>query len=148
VPYKSSGRPVDTFAESFFEFLFPQPLPSNWKYPVSKTKEQKKEAIKLFIEEYNDGLFAIQRASYHQYIFEGCHFMRFWVNSNGGGWLDCCARLAKEIAKFGKIDLVKPPISGYKTKFRFYPYRVFIRCYEDTDKIKEALYSIEGLVKQ
>lgn len=148
VPYQSRGRPVDTLAELFWEFINPQVLPTYWKYPDSKTREQRKEARLVFIAEYDDGAFGIQRSSYHQYFFDGCHLMRFWVNSNGGGWLDCSARLAKVIAKIGKIDLVKTPSSGYKTKFRFYRHRVYIGCAEDVDKIKEALYSLEGLVRE
>jgi hypothetical protein len=147
-PYQDTGRPIDTFAKSLWEFLGqPVSLPNSWKYPISKTKEQKEEAAKIFVEEYGCGLFVIRRASYHQYLFEGKHLLRLWTNAGGGGWLDCSYYFARLLTKNGKIDLVKTPASGYKTKFRFYPYRMFLGREKELDWVKEALKKIEGLIK-
>jgi hypothetical protein len=146
--YQDMGRPVDLFARALWEFLGqPESLPDSWQYPVSKDREQRDAAPKIFIKEYGGGLYVTRRASYHQYLFEGKHLMRFWVNAGGGGWLDCSALLARALAKSGKIDLVRSPESGYKTKFRFYPHRMFVGRERDVDQIKEALNRIEGLVK-
>jgi hypothetical protein len=72
--------------------------------------------------------------------------MLLWVNAAGGGWLDCSATLTNFLTKVGKSDLAKPPKSGYKTKYRFYPFRTFLGTETDLKKIKEALTLIEGLV--
>lgn len=147
--YVDQGRPVDRFAHTISELLgHPPELPDAWRYPVSKTKEQQEKAIQLFIQTFGPGAWVIRRTSYHQYLFEGQHLMRFWVGSGGGGgYLDLSRRVAKIISKIKGIDLEKSPVSGYKTKFRFYPFRMFIGRDRDIGPVKAALAKIENLVE-
>jgi hypothetical protein len=146
-PYQDRGRPMDKIALGLFSYLGdPPPLPDGWKYPVSKTLEQRREAISLFVGEFGSGVWVTQRSSYHQYLFEGEHLFRLWVTGGGGGWMDLSKRLAKILSKMANIDLVKSPVSGYKTKFRFYPFRIYVGKDRDVELIKAALAKIENLV--
>lgn len=146
-PYQDQGRPIDRIAKALLEFLGnPLCLPDGWQYPVSKTEEQKVEARLLFLAEFGSGVWTTQRSSYHMYLFEGQHLMRLWVNAGGGGWLDLSTRLARILSKSSNIDLVKSPASGYKTKFRFYPFRMYVGKDQDVEQVKAALAKIENLV--
>jgi hypothetical protein len=146
VPYVSTGRPVDEIARALYEFLGAPPrLPTTWYYGASKTQAQVNEARELFINEFGTGLFIIERSSYHHYMLNGDHFMRFWVNSAGGGWMDLSPMLTKAIMRTGRSDPAKTPASGRSTKFRFYPYRVFLSSKKSVKQFKIALTNVAGL---
>lgn len=147
-PYQDRGRPIDKIAMQLFCLLGkPQELPDPWKYPEKKKKGKIVDQAKEFIEQHGPGVRIAKRSSYHQYLFQGRHLMRLWVDANGGGWLDCSKSLAHFLSKGGKIDLEKPPESGYKTKYRYYPFRVYLSRDRDVEKIKTALHLIEDLVE-
>jgi len=127
VPYVGTGRPVDLIAKDIYEYLgMPAHLPKDWYYGASKTQADLNQAKEQFVERFGAGLFAIHRTSYHQYLLDGEHLMRLWVNAAGGGWLDCSRSLSRAILKAGTLDLARTPVSGRSTKFRFYPHRTFL----------------------
>jgi hypothetical protein len=146
VPYMDQGRQIDRVANAIFQFLgSPASLPAGWIYPVSKTKEQQERARTEFCEMYGRGVFVIRRASYHQYFVDGAHLLRLWVNAAGGGWVDCSKRLSKVILKQGKGIFEATPSTGKKTKFRFYPYRIFLSQPGSVNEFFEALTKCPGL---
>lgn len=145
-PYVSTGRPVDRIAREIYEFLkTPSHLPNAWSYGASKTQAQINEAQEQFISKFGSGLFVIERASYIHYMLNGEHLMRFWVNAARGGWMDLCSDLARTVMRFGRMDPAKTPISGGSTKFKFYPFRVFLSTEKSVDQFKEALTNHPGL---
>jgi hypothetical protein len=152
VGYQDIGRPIDKFAASlYFCFSDPSLLPDDWKYPaISKNISNRRDlAVEEFCREFGSGVWVIKRASYHKYIVDGKHLMRLWVDAGGGGWLDLNRILANALLKMGNTDLVKSPIKGYKTKYRFFPYRIYIGRDRDIELVKAALAKIlKGLVKK
>lgn len=145
-PYVSTGRPVDLVAREIYEFLgMPSHLPPSWYYGASKTQAQVNEAKELFVSKFGSGLFVIERASYIHYMLNGEHLMRFWVNAAGGGWMDLNRDLARTVMRYGKRDPAKTPTSGRSSKFRFYPYRVFLSSKRSVGLFKTALTNHPGL---
>jgi hypothetical protein len=146
VPYVDQGRQIDRVANAIYQFLgSPASLPIGWTYPVSKTKEQQESARTEFRETYGHGVFVIRRASYHQYFANGAHLLRLWVNAAGGGWADCSGELSKVILKEGKGIFEVTPSTGKKTKFRFYPYRIFLSHPRSVNEFLGALTKCPGL---
>jgi hypothetical protein len=145
-PYVDAGRPVDKIASIIWEFLGKPPaLPPKWYYPTCKTVETKKAAIEHFVDKYGDGLLVNRRASYHQYMLDGEHLMRLWVNASSGGWMDCSRSLSKAILRMRTIYFEKTPESGKQTKYRFYPYRVFLSRPKSIEHFKKVLANCPGL---
>jgi len=146
VPYVSTDRPVDLIGRQIYEFLgMPAHLPPNWYYGASKYPAQISDAKELFVQKFGSGLFIIERSSYHHYMLNGEHFMRFWVNAAYGGWMDCCVELAKTIMRTGKMDPIKTPTGGKSNKCRFYPYRVLLSSKRSVNMFKLSLTNATGL---
>jgi len=145
VPYVSTGRPVDLIAQNIFEYLgMPAHLPTDWFYGPSRTQAELNQSREAFVGRFGEGLYITQRSSYHQYLLDGEHLMRLWVNAAGGGWLDCSRELSRSLLRAGTLDLVKTPASGRSTKFKFYPYRTFISR-KSVEDFKNALTNHEKL---
>jgi len=146
VDYVGSGRPIDVIANTLWEFMgSPEDLPKSWSYPPCISREQREEAKKLFTKEFGSGTRVIKRASYHQYLINGEHLMRLWTSAAGGGWLDLNKELSKIFLRMGIKVLTSTPESGRKTKFRFYPYRIYLTKNRDIDLAKTALEEYKGL---
>jgi hypothetical protein len=145
VPYIDQGRPIDKIVYELWQYLGnPPSLPNGWAYLSSGTKEQEEQARNAFVAVMGNGLYVTRRASYHQYINNGYHFLRIWVNGASGGWVDCPLSLARIMLTDSKNSIEKTPESGKKTKFRFYPYRVFISKPSSLDRLKIALTKLPG----
>lgn len=146
VPYLDQNRPIDRVAHVLWEFLgSPPALPADWSYAISKTKEQEERARSEFVAIFGTGVHVVRRASYHQYICNGYHLLRIWVNGAGGGWVDCATALSKALLSDSKNMIERTPISGRKTKFRFYPYRVFLAKPASIERFKIALTTLPEL---
>lgn len=146
VPYVDQGRPIDRIAYDLWLYMgSPPSLPGDWAYLTSKTKEQEEQARSAFVAMMGTSLFVTRRASYHQYIHNGYHLLRIWVNGAGGGWVDCILGLARILLTDSKNAIEKTPESGKKTKFRFYPYRVFLSKPSSVERFKLALTKLPGL---
>lgn len=146
VPYVDQGRPIDHIAHTIWSLLGDPPtLPSDWCYGTSQTKDQEEQARNQFVSVFGTGLYVIRRASYHQYILNGYHLLRIWVNSAGGGWVDCSQDLSRNLLQDAKNMIERTPASGRKTKFRFYPYRVFLSKPGSIERFTYALTKVRGL---
>lgn len=140
VPYVSQGRPIDSVASVLWEMLgSPPSLPETWSFSVSKTKDQLAKAKAEFLDRFGSGLYVIRRASYHQYMLDGEHLMRIWVNAAGGGWVDCNKKLSGLLLMDDKNLIAATPSSGKDTKYRWYPYRIFLSKDSSLERLKIAL---------
>lgn len=146
VPYIDQGRQIDRVANAIYQFLgMPASLPAGWTYPKSITKEDQRIARMEFRATYGKGVFVIRRASYHQYFVNGAHLLRLWVNAAGGGWADCNEALSKLILQNGKGTFETTPSTGKATKFRFYPYRIFLSRPKSVEEFFQVLTKCPGL---
>lgn len=144
-PYVDQGRPIDRIAYDLWSYLGgPPSLPASWTYIASRTVEEEEKAHTHFISTLGSGLFVTRRASYHQYLFNGYHLLRIWVNAAGGGWVDCVRELSRILLSDSRNMIEKTPDSGKKTKFRFYPYRVFLSKPGSVSYFKIALTKFPG----
>jgi hypothetical protein len=140
VPYVSQNRPIDLIAHDIWSFLGrPPALPVGWYYGASKTDDQEEKARLSFISAFSADLYISRYSSYHMYMHNGYHFIRIWVNAGNGGWVDCCERLAKLLLVDSRNMIEKTPISGARTKFRFFPYRVYLSKPISIERFKTAI---------
>jgi hypothetical protein len=145
VPYVDQGRRVDQIAHELWTYLgSPPSLPSSWTYPVSQTLVQQEQARYAFVEVFGVNLHVVRRPSYHQYIHNGYHLMRLWTNAACGGWADCTQALARFLLADGRNMIEKTPLSGQRTKYRFYPYRVFLSKPSSVTRFQAALAQLPG----
>ena len=143
ISYVSAGRPVDLLAHDMWEaFGCPPSLPNSWTYPPSRTLEQRELAKKNFVKEFGDGVVVTKRMQYHQYLVDGVHLMRYWVNAAGGGWLDLNPPLARIILTHNSMDIEQTSKSG--RKYRFYPYRTYVSRQRHFNRLIDALTEYEG----
>jgi hypothetical protein len=149
VPYQNAGRPIDFIADMIWEHVgSPPSLPTNWLYPSVENKSMIERARLDFIEQYNDQLWVIKRMSYHQYIYDGLHMMRLWVQSANGGWLDTNEKLTKLLQATNKVELYEIPQSGKKSKHKFYKKRTYVNRQIELEHIKDALTKYLQLNKE
>jgi len=140
VPYVDQNRPVDKIAHTIWTYMgCPASLPDDWSYPISHTKEQEEAARIIFINVFGTSTYLVRRSSYHQYISNGYHLLRIWMNGAGGSWVDVIPSLSKILLSDSKNMIEKTPTSGKKTKFRFYPYRVYLSKPSSIERFKYAL---------
>lgn len=137
VEYRPSGRPVDRIAEEIWASAGkPISLPAYSRYPIGKNKELREEATKEFLKKWGYGMFVALRISYHNYILDGKPFMRLWVSTASGGWLDLNKHLSKFVARVGgQVD--DSPTSG--EKWKPYPHRFWLCREKEVDLARQAL---------
>lgn len=143
MPYINQGRPVDIFANSLWKSLgSPPSLPDNWRYKTMGSLEWRQFAQQWFVDEYGEGLMVTRRSGYHQFIYNGMHVARLWVNSANGGWLDMNPTLAEEVSDNLFVKIKSVPKKNSKHLFVIYTKRVYVNTSEVADRIAECIKNI------
>lgn len=148
-PYVNLGRNVDKLADMIWKIVCSPPIiDSRWNYPPADTLPRLEKAKQKFVGMYGNGMVVCKRFQYHQYYLDGAHFMRYWLRTSGGGWLDMCPELCKIVEKHREMPLKESYRNkdGFLSKdFKFYPYRVWIAFPHHVKRLRHALWDL-GLV--
>jgi len=141
--YVSTGRPVDVLVKALWEALGQPPvMPEKWKYPKSKSLEDRIDAQHTFRQRYGYDLQVVRRASYHLYFYNGLHVCRIWVNAGGGGLMDVVPIVAEVMEEKGHFELEDAVPKNKKHVFQFFTQRCWIGTVEQAEKAAECIKSI------